>query len=90
MPRAKPPKKTSPISATISPIQNAEHDPDRFTPGGTNFLTKDEEMSGIIPAPFLGEARYLLDVQAHYSISGELVQGGQLLALHIPRAGNEE
>ena len=41
-------------------------------------------MSGIIPAPFLGESWYLLDVQAHYSISGELVQGGQLLALHIP------
>jgi hypothetical protein len=23
-------------------------------------------------------------VQAHYPISGELVQGGQLLAMHIP------
>jgi hypothetical protein len=62
----------------------AQHDPDRFTPGAPGFLTKDEEMSGIIPAPFLGKSRYLLDVQAHYSISGELVQGGQLLALHVP------
>jgi Alkaline phosphatase PhoX len=65
-------------------VEIAEHDPDRFTPGAGSFLTKDEEMSGIIPAPFLGESWYLLDVQAHYSISGELVQGGQLLALHIP------
>jgi hypothetical protein len=65
-------------------LEIAGHDPDRFTPGATSFLTKDEEMSGIIPAPFLGESWYLLDVQAHYSISGELVQGGQLLALHIP------
>jgi len=62
----------------------AGHDPDRFTPGASGFLTKDEESSGIIPAAFLGEGWYLLDVQAHYSISGELVQGGQLLAMHIP------
>jgi hypothetical protein len=65
-------------------VKIAQHDPDRFTPGATNFLTKDEEMSGIIPASFLGEGWYLLDVQAHYSISGELVQGGQLLALRVP------
>jgi Bacterial protein of unknown function (DUF839) len=65
-------------------VKIAEHDPERFTPGASGFLTKDEEMSGIIPAPFLGEGWYLLDVQAHYPISGELVQGGQLLALHVP------
>lgn len=62
----------------------AHHDPDRFAPGAPNFLTQDEESSGIIPAPFLGESWYLLDVQAHYSIAGELVEGGQLLALHVP------
>jgi hypothetical protein len=63
----------------------AGHDPDRFAPtGGASFLTKDEESSGVIPAPFLGEGWYLLDVQAHYAISGELVEGGQLLAMHIP------
>lgn len=65
-------------------VKVAQHDPARFTPGAAGFLTKDEEMSGIIPAPFLGEGWYLLDVQAHYAISGELVQGGQLLALHVP------
>ncbi len=65
-------------------VKIAEHDPDRFTPGASDFLTKDEEMSGIIPAGFLGEGWYLLDTQAHYAISGELVQGGQVLALHVP------
>lgn len=62
----------------------AAHDPDRFAPGGSAFLTKDEESSGIIPAPFLGAGEYLLDVQAHYNISGELVQGGQLLSMNVP------
>jgi hypothetical protein len=38
----------------------------------------------VIPAPFLGDGWYLLDVQAHYTIPGELVQGGQLLTLHLP------
>jgi Bacterial protein of unknown function (DUF839) len=65
-------------------VKFAEHDPARFTPGAPGFLTKDEEMSGIIPAGFLGEGWYLLDVQAHYNITGELVQGGQLLAVHVP------
>jgi hypothetical protein len=62
----------------------AGNDPDRFTPGAPGFVTKDEEMSGIVQARFLGEGWYLLDLQAHYPISGELVEGGQLLALHVP------
>jgi hypothetical protein len=39
------------------------HDEDRFAPGAPNFLTQDEESSGVIPAPFLGEGSYLLDMQ---------------------------
>ena len=62
----------------------ARHDPSRFTQGAPGFLTQDEEMSGIIPAPFLGAGKYLVDVQAHYNIAGEVVQGGQLLQLHVP------
>ncbi|CAN5123954.1 hypothetical protein BH18ACT12_BH18ACT12_16520 [soil metagenome] len=62
----------------------AHHDPDRFAPGAPNFLTQDEESSGIIPASFLGQGWYLLDVQAHYTIPSELVEGLQLLALHVP------
>jgi hypothetical protein len=63
----------------------AEHDPDRFVSGASGFLTQDEESSGIIDmSEILGEGKFLIDVQAHYSIPGELVQGGQLLLLHIP------
>jgi hypothetical protein len=62
----------------------AHHDPGRFTPGVAGFLTKDEEASGVIPAPFLGRGWNLLDVQAHFTIAGELVEGGQLLAMSIP------
>ena len=62
----------------------AHHDPGRFLAGGSQFLTQDEEASGIIPAPFLGQGWYLLDVQAHFPVPGELVEGGQLLALHVP------
>ena len=63
----------------------AQHDPERFTTGAPGFLTKDEESSRIIPVPFLGEGAYLLDVQAHNALEDEeLVQGGQLLQLHVP------
>ena len=63
----------------------AEHDPARFLSGAPDFLTQDEESSGIIDvSDILGEGWFLLDVQAHYGIAGELVEGGQLLALHYP------
>jgi hypothetical protein len=70
--------------ASDSLTEVAHHDETRFTTGGSQVQTQDEESSGIIPAPFLGEGWYLLDVQAHFPITGELVEGGQLLALHIP------
>ena len=63
----------------------AQHDPDRFLPGGPEFLTNNEEASGVIPAPFLGSGTYLIDVQNHASSPDpELVEGGQLLVLRIP------
>jgi hypothetical protein len=63
----------------------AEHDAARFITGAPDFLTQDEESSGIIDvSDILGEGWFLLDVQAHYSLGGELVEGGQLLALHYP------
>jgi hypothetical protein len=71
--------------ASDTMTQVAEHDPNRFAPGAPAFLTSDEESSGVIDASsILGEGWYLLDVQAHYPIPGELVEGGQLLAMHIP------
>jgi hypothetical protein len=63
----------------------AEHDPARFGVGGSAFITQDEESSGVVPAPFLGSGKYLIDVQNHKaSADPELVEGGQLLVLHIP------
>jgi hypothetical protein len=60
-------------------------DSDVFTPGAPGFVTKDEESSGVIPAPFLGADAYLLDEQVHKASSDpELVEGGQYLELHIP------
>ena len=71
--------------ASDTMTQLAEHDPDRFAPGAPAFLTTDEESSGVINASsILGEGWYLLDVQAHYPLPGELVEGGQLLAMHVP------
>jgi hypothetical protein len=70
-------------SDTITQV--AEHDPALFSPGSPLLLTSDEESSGVINASsILGEGWYLLDVQAHYGIPGELVECGQLLAMHIP------
>ena len=63
----------------------ADHDPARFVPGGASFDTIDEESSGIIPAPFLGEGKYLLDVQNHTKDADpELVEKGQLLLMNVP------
>jgi hypothetical protein len=60
-------------------------DPEVFTPGTPGFVTKDEEASGVIPAPFLGAGAYLLDEQVHKASSdAELVEGGQYMVLNIP------
>jgi hypothetical protein len=65
-------------------VQIAQHDPSRFLTGAANFLTIDEESSGIIDArDLLGDGWFLMDTQAHYSIAGELVEGGQLSAMYI-------
>jgi hypothetical protein len=71
---------------TDSLLEIAAHDPSRFLPGSPAFLTINEEASGIIDvSAILGQGWFLLDVQAHYSAGDpELVEGGQLLAIHIP------
>jgi hypothetical protein len=72
-------------AARDSLTEIARHDPSRFLVGGSRFLTQDEESSGVVPAPFLGAGKYLLDVQAHYAHPDrELVEGGQLLVLQVP------
>jgi len=70
-------------------IQVAGHNPKYFdgsTPNNPDFITEDEESSGIIDAAeILGDGWFLLDVQAHKpnSTDPELVEGGQLLALFV-------
>ncbi|MFZ4547345.1 MAG: esterase-like activity of phytase family protein, partial [Bacteroidales bacterium] len=66
-----------------------EHDPYRFLTGAPGYLTQDEESSGIIDAQsILGQGMFLLVDQAHYSIPGEVYEGGQLLALFNPATFN--
>lgn len=71
--------------ATDALTQVGSHDATRFLSGGANFLTQDEESSGIIDVQgILGAGMFLAADQAHYSISGEVVEGGQLLAFYNP------
>jgi hypothetical protein len=65
----------------------AQHDPARFVTGGANFITQDEESSGIIDVTHIlgnaGEHVYLIDTQAHNSIATPgVVEGGQLQLIH--------
>jgi hypothetical protein len=63
----------------------AVHDPARFGAGAPGLLTTDEESSGIVDASrILGPGWFIADVQAHDAIAGELVEGGQLVAIYNP------
>lgn len=63
----------------------AEADPTLFLNGASGFLTQDEETSGIIDASdLLGEGWYLMSMQVHKPLGGELVEDGQMLAMYMP------
>ncbi|MFM9944640.1 MAG: alkaline phosphatase PhoX [Bacteroidia bacterium] len=67
----------------------ATHDAERFVTGGVNFLTQDEEASGIIDMEaILGVGNFIYVDQAHYAQPGSLVEGGQLLSLFNPDTKN--
>lgn len=71
--------------ATDELTEIATHDATRFITGGANFLTQDEEASGIIDVQeILGAGMFLMVDQAHYGIAGEVVEGGQFLTLFNP------
>lgn len=91
--------------ATGDLVEVVHHEPSLFDPNyagfgvaGPNFLTQDEESSGIIDlSGILGPGHYLADVQAHYKIDAannrfqfpnpdELVEGGQLLVINTNAA----
>jgi hypothetical protein len=70
-------------------VEVAHHDAGLFTsttPAGPDFITQDEESSGVIDVSgILGDGWFLLDDQVHKAVSDpELVERGQLLALHVP------
>jgi hypothetical protein len=81
--------------ATGSATQFAESDRSRFLTGGANFLTADEENSGVIEVTdvvrnaswYESGRRYFLGTnQAHYRpADAALVEGGQLYLLASPR-----
>ncbi|MEY5049049.1 MAG: putative phytase [Bacteroidota bacterium] len=66
----------------------AKHDPARYGDIGiaaTAPFNQDEESSGIIDMEeILGPGNFLFVDQNHYSIPGELVEGGQMLKLFNP------
>ena len=71
-----------------------QSDPARFAPPAPAPFNIDEESSGIIEVTELvrsarwyehGRRYFLADLQAHYSIPGELYEGGQLYLIASPR-----
>jgi hypothetical protein len=80
--------------ASGAAVQVFESDRNRFLPGGSSFLTQDEENSGVIEVTRLvrsarwyetGRRYYLGVLQAHYTIPGELVEGGQFYIMVSPK-----
>lgn len=81
--------------ATREYAQIFASDRERFLPGGPDYLTRDEENTGVIEVTGIVEhaswyepgRRYFLGAtQAHYRLPGELVQGGQLYLMASPAA----
>ena len=71
--------------STDVPTIILEQDSTRFKTGGVNFLTFDEESSGVIDMQgMLGAGWFLAYDQAHYSLPTPMVEGGQLLAFYNP------
>jgi Ca2+-binding RTX toxin-like protein len=74
--------------AADSLAQIAVHDSSRFLTGSANFLTQDEEASGVIDISSIlgnaGERVYLVDTQAHFTagVPADQVEGGQLQIIH--------
>lgn len=75
-------------------VQIFESDRNRFAVGAANFLTQDEENSGVVDVTDLvananwyeeGRRYYLAVTQAHYRLEGGLVEGGQLQLLASPK-----
>jgi hypothetical protein len=80
--------------ATDQIKQIAKHDPAKFgdvgVPASSPF-NQDEESSGIFDAQsILGPGMFITVDQAHYSITGEIYEGGQIMALYNPETFNSQ
>ncbi len=78
--------------ATGALVEIAEHDPARFFEGGSDFITTNEESSGIVSLKsILGEGWFASSIQVHSSSglsnASELVEHGQLLLINIDNRG---
>jgi hypothetical protein len=85
--------KVNPVTRTATAV--LQSDPERFGAPAKAPFNVDEESSGIIEVTSLVRSawwfdrhrRYFLaDLQAHYLIPGELVEGGQLYLVASPRS----
>ncbi|WP_018078209.1 alkaline phosphatase PhoX [Thiobacillus denitrificans] len=83
--------------ASKQAVQIFESDRSRFLSGAPGFLTQDEENSGVIDVTDIvananwyesGRRYYLGNMQAHYGLPGELVQGGQVYLMASPKVGD--
>lgn len=69
---------------TLELTDIAQADRKFATTGASRFLTIDEEASGIMDlSHILGDGWFLWDIQMHRGIPGELVEHGQLVAMHV-------
>ncbi len=79
--------------ASDSLTELGSHDRQRFGDVGVAAVApfnQDEESSGVIDvSEILGEGTFLLNVQAHYPIPGELTEGGQLLLMRTNAIGGQ-
>jgi hypothetical protein len=86
------------VDPAAAPAQRATEilisDPALFTPPTPAPFNTDEESSGVIDVTEIvksanwyeqGRRYYLADIQTHYGIAGELVEGGQLYLIASPR-----
>jgi len=72
----------------------AEHVGERFFAGGSQFLTTNEESSGVVSLKdVLGEGWFAASIQVHTSVglsdSSELVEHGQLVLIDISGRGTD-
>jgi hypothetical protein len=81
-------------STTKTSTEILHSDPGRFAPPVASPFNVDEESSGIIEVTDIvrsarwfeiGRRYFLADLQAHYAIPGELVEGGQVYLIASPK-----